>query len=527
LFNWEGNGFKIVAEANNGEAAILKLKNDQPDLIITDIKMPIKNGIELIQYVKHHYPSIKCVALSNYNDFELTRPAFIEGAVDYLLKSDLNNENFTALAQRLKIIFFPQGDDIKESNTSDISFPNYSLDKAHLIQDLIQRGSLSAGQTDFLDEGMPYVICTVVPQFNYHKSQVSEVKDFNFSITKNTILKIISEILELKSYYYCENINKFILLIYNDEKEESVFIEKLDVFLHSLCSNIQIYLNVPTTIGVSELEKDVSKLVLMYSLADALAKNSFYDETASIYYHSKTPVYSDHFRHFVNENLKQIPKYINEKNWSYIISLFQSLCKLAENHKYPPQKFKRLVINLMFLMQGEMVLHYFNDKDLFQENEQDNELIDQILQSNKMSQVEDYISQYIARFKERSNYMEIYFNHYSTIINQTLQYLHQNFQIPSTNLTTVAKAISVNQSYLSRLFFKEINTHFNAYLTDLRLRASKNLLVTTNDSIHTISEYCGYSNPKYYINLFKKVEGITPNSYRNQTREYYADHLGI
>ena len=63
-----------MAEANNGEATILKLKNGQPDLIITDIKMPIKNGIELIQYIKHQYPLIKRVALSNYNDSDYTFP---------------------------------------------------------------------------------------------------------------------------------------------------------------------------------------------------------------------------------------------------------------------------------------------------------------------------------------------------------------------------------------------------------------------------------------------------------------------
>lgn len=515
LFNWEEHGFQIVSEANNGEAAILKLKYNQPDLIITDIKMPITDGIELIKYVKAHYPQTKCVALSNYDDFELTRSAFVEGAVDYLLKNDLNSDNFSALVCRLKKNFFGNTAAVP-ADTAETKSTHFSQidSKISAIQSLIHGGGQAEKSVSILDEKLPYVMCKISLDLEYVPSSADK-GGMNVKLIKSTVLKIISEISEFRNYYYSDSLEQYIIMVYNTEQSSALFFEKLDSFLQSLCTNIQMYLNAVASIGVSEIRTSVAELPAAYEQASLLAQNLFYDSKSTIYFSHKTPKPSQDISRLVSEYLKKLPKFVNGNNWDYITELLIHLCNIIKAEKYPPQKVKRLITNLIFLLEEEIMHQQVNNGDPLPENEA---LFEQISQAHKMAEIDDCIQHFLTQFKEKGDYWETISGNYSIIVSQTIEYLHNNFQNPNVNLSTVAKSISVNQSYLSRLFFKETAKHFNAYLTDLRLSASKNMLLRTKESISTIAEECGYNNSKYYINLFKRTEGMTPNTYRNRIR---------
>ena len=92
LINWEEMGFQIVADAIHGEAALAYLKDHTVDLIISDMKMPVLDGIGLLEAVSRFEVMPKVLVLSGYDDFKLVRDAFRLGACDYLLKADLNGE---------------------------------------------------------------------------------------------------------------------------------------------------------------------------------------------------------------------------------------------------------------------------------------------------------------------------------------------------------------------------------------------------------------------------------------------------
>ena len=92
LINWEELGFQIAADAIHGEAALQYLKNHTVDLIISDMKMPVLDGIGLLEAVSRFDVMPKVLVLSGYDDFKLVRDAFRLGACDYLLKADLNGE---------------------------------------------------------------------------------------------------------------------------------------------------------------------------------------------------------------------------------------------------------------------------------------------------------------------------------------------------------------------------------------------------------------------------------------------------
>lgn len=102
ILDWEANGYLIVGKAINGKQALEKMEKVRVDILFTDIRMPVMDGIELICAVKERYPKVRVIVLSAYDDFKYVRTAFWLGANDYLLKQEYDGETLLCLLDRLK-----------------------------------------------------------------------------------------------------------------------------------------------------------------------------------------------------------------------------------------------------------------------------------------------------------------------------------------------------------------------------------------------------------------------------------------
>ena len=101
LINWEKYDFVIAAEAFDGVTALEELKRKQIDIVLTDIKMPVMDGLQLINKIQELYKDIRCVVLSAYDEFNLVRKAYAEGAKDYILKSEIDEEHVIEVLKKV------------------------------------------------------------------------------------------------------------------------------------------------------------------------------------------------------------------------------------------------------------------------------------------------------------------------------------------------------------------------------------------------------------------------------------------
>ena len=104
---WEENGFLVAGDAENGEDALEKIELLEPDLILTDIRMPYMDGLTLAERVRQKYPSMKIVIFSGYDDFEYAKQAIKLNVTEYILKP-VNVEELTAILQKIKAKLFPE-----------------------------------------------------------------------------------------------------------------------------------------------------------------------------------------------------------------------------------------------------------------------------------------------------------------------------------------------------------------------------------------------------------------------------------
>lgn len=92
MTDWDSKGIHIISEAINGQDALIKIQQNIPDIVLTDINMPVMNGIELTKRIKESYPNIIVIVLSGYDDYEYVRESMKYGASDYLLKASVDTD---------------------------------------------------------------------------------------------------------------------------------------------------------------------------------------------------------------------------------------------------------------------------------------------------------------------------------------------------------------------------------------------------------------------------------------------------
>lgn len=92
MFDWEANGYTVAGQAANGAEALALVEADPPDIVLTDVKMPVMDGVELTRHLRERFPGVRTVILSSFNDFDYVRQTLLHGAADYILKPRLNRE---------------------------------------------------------------------------------------------------------------------------------------------------------------------------------------------------------------------------------------------------------------------------------------------------------------------------------------------------------------------------------------------------------------------------------------------------
>ena len=100
--NWESNGYEIIGLAADGNQALEIIKSQMPDIVLTDIKMPNLDGLELIEEIKKQYPNIRIIVLSCYNEFDFIRTAMKLGADDYILKLSMEPQDLLKVLNNTK-----------------------------------------------------------------------------------------------------------------------------------------------------------------------------------------------------------------------------------------------------------------------------------------------------------------------------------------------------------------------------------------------------------------------------------------
>lgn len=492
--HWEKEGFQIIGEAANGEEALDLIENLQPHIVITDMVMPVMDGVELTKAIKEHYPQIEIIILSSFGDFDYVRSTFQLGITDYILKPQLEGADLlNALKQAAEKI---PGVVFVKSNGENVT---------NSIEDIIER-VLSGFE---LDEDL----VSIQHIFSYSHFCILgiDIKAYT-NHKKGRIQPLVEEIEEkLKSNFtqviihrlpVTQNIMAF---LFNFELNQ---LQTIKEFIKTISISLRF---VDTKIGWALVEPFAEFLDLKQVYQKelpALIQYRFYLPDKSVMIYDEIPSARQ-----INEPF-QLTKFTELFQRQHFDDAFIYLDAYIDDltHQYTVDEFefKSLLGNIIFnvaMLLGNMA---YKSKDLEDEKYSYISLIDEAPDVKAaLSQLDEFLT------KAKVVIGAVPTNSEHPNMRRILDYINEHYAEP-LNLTEMGKRFHYNPSYLSNYFSENNQQSFSEYLQQVRIEKSIELLQEKDKSIAKISMLVGYSDHSYFCRVFKKLRGVSPSSYRRQ-----------
>ena len=487
--DWNSFGFSVSGTALNGQEALAHIHSQAPDVLITDIKMPIMDGIELASVVHQEFPDIAIVFLTGYNQFEYLKSAFSVDAVDYLLKP-ISFDEVPALMAKI----FLKCQQVKISKQTLYQSAFSTIQNA-IVQ---KRTSLTAEELYFLNQG----IYPGSPQLYLALAVISEYELItNYMDDGPSILQNCHHYLaDFSTQYHAIQIplSKDHFLLLSDiaispksrdwqDADQGIWVTvccraepvSRDKIL-STCYELdelrhQYVTNYPSKPIIYESEMHSALLPEPSFPGDNILNTTQllqYLQTRDI---PRTAAWVDNFLSS-QDFLKDSNLLLHLLDYIYS-NLVQPSAVLRESTESKADLYRKFMnIESRSVLKSLLLQYLYGLMDLIEQSQEDPSL---------------------------------------AIVEQVKSFIRASFSQPFT-IETLAEKFYFSPNYLSSLFKKYSNETILEYLTQVRLEKAVELLKDPQYKISQIASVIGYSNASYFCMLFTKKYGLSPNQYRSR-----------
>ncbi|WP_165861116.1 response regulator transcription factor [Paenibacillus paeoniae] len=490
-------GHYAITFAVNGAEALQKLKEQTIDLVITDIRMPVMDGIELINGLQDMEVKPEVMILSGHDDFQYAREAMRCEVRMYLLKPIVREELAEALAMLEETL-------VKKETISH-QFKQYTVQmKEHietqfnyvfLRSDLEEREiEERLSKLDLPDLGNGYqLILLKWPGADQRGRDQGQ---------KNAYLDLVLKRLGTQA--------EALTLRFMNRHGHLVVLTGYPALLPSLEEMIQQQVETRVKIGASKWLGRLAQVNEAYGQAEkALKYTLFYKHSVCLRYEELEGRESNY--ELPIASIKKISNMLGTDRESDVMGLFKEVVDLRNVMKYDisymegiSRAFNELVFDQVFNVYGEESVEilklYKSLADLycFWDFQDYYHHVETLIQK---------LNLYVGNMKSIHND--------NREMNKAIQYIHENYN-HELNMAMVSNFISMNYSYFSQAFKEYTNESFVNYLKKIRIGKAKELLVSTNLKVHEIGERSGFENAKHFHRVFRELEGVSPNEYRQK-----------
>lgn len=484
MIRWEEFGFVVAADFNDGRPALEYIQNHRADLLITDMRMPDMDGLQLIEALQKSGKLPVTLVLSSYNEFELVREAFRLGAYDYLLKADLQETFLKKHIERLnQKIFIGQG--LGEGSGKAAREEEWDAFKA-----LSGNQGLVMFRVD--DEG----------------AQQTRFGEDLTEMLQKPVLELARQLPRISARGVLTARTPFTYLLAYQAGDADQYPHTISSVVRQLQTVWQDYINVSMSAAISEIrpaaELDqamrADELLLHlqplfgagaicreWELKDLLVyyeDNLAYEKLIGALYAADHPVFEEEKEKFyLGIRTAQL-------NDAAGLSL-GLIARLARHFREYQDDFSRLF--------PEQINY-----------------ADKIKRLKSVREIELWLNNY---FRWVLNYLENRHDSYQAdVIVRAKRFIMDNYANPELNLRSVADYAGLNEKYFSTRFTKETGTTFSGFLTEVRMHKAAAMMISTDFKMYEISERAGYHSVEHFNRVFKKVFGQAPGEYRKANR---------
>jgi len=518
FISWSAYNIDVVGTATNGQQGLQMAKKYLPDIIITDIRMPIMDGLELSREVKVFLPKCKIIVITGHNDFQYAKDAIHIGVSDFLLKPVRKEELLKTINKAKTGLHI---ENRQEEYLSELKFKltecEYKERERFLLN--ILNSTCKYGE-DLLDsERRMFSSCSqnavaVVIRFDgfvdYQETGYNKAPD-HFKDFYKKVREVVGN-RGLTAERYMEKREIVICLPLRNEGRNEV-----NTLIHRIQQHKGDIKNSDYIIGVGSLSNTVSDFVKSYNQAQTVLNRIFFLRDTNIFYYDDLLSGDEdieasvcNFLHSAPDYSKRILKAVISLDGNEVIALTGEFFNFIYNNPVD----KSLVCSFLAGIISELsILLFANGITIDNEFNFGGDIIERFNNCIKLEQVQRYIQRvliYANCFfeKKRKNKEEF-------IIDDVMNIINNDYR-ENIGLEVIAQRLGISPNYLGGLFKKYVGKRFTEVLRSVRMKKAEELLLSGEDNIVDIAKAVGYDNISYFCTVFKKTHGISPMEYREK-----------
>lgn len=478
--DWDGLNSEVVGYAQDGEEALEKIGRLHPDIVIIDIRMPKKSGLEVMEQIAKEF-LCSFIVFSGYTEFEYAKKALQMKAVDYLIKPVNISEIEEAIRQAIRNI-----ETLKSAENPE------KVHKQEWLASLLDGNTKVSPYFPALWNYFLYVV-------HFKSEYTAELDEILLSLTEK----------------YTKDAFQFIIL--KSHKERIIFCAAGDrTFIPAIQKAVSSCLNAltekyPQKIywGSSNIISETLRIENAYMEAvDMVELREFF---CNQHLGENTEKKSD-FRSndFILSHTKRLMHAASHEEAEKIISdFFQQISE----HGHTPNQIRGLCLELYYSLKYQYQKDY---SELFSEGTIKNDYFRRSADISNLETMKANILNFYDTINHQLHTQSTYYQ--QRIIHSCKTYVEAHLKETIT-LTSVADFVNMNPAYLSHIFKKVTGVTLFDFITDCRINKAKHLLKTSYLKIFEVAKEAGYQDQRYFCQVFKKKVGMTAAEYRNQKSE--------
>ena len=505
LLDWESEEIELVGMAGNGQRAFELIQEKQVDIVITDIKMPVMDGMDLIKQCNDKLDYVpQFILLTNFEEFELAREAIKYGVVEYLVKMDINEDTVLSAVRCAKKKAWERKAPVNRTESRNDTAELEKIFKQSVnrfIEGLEVRKAVSS-----IDEALLEHLCLLhfdIFMKNSGKMIRAEEERVCRCVADATH-EVINE--EFHSREIPIHTNEFFSLIAVKEfKYEAVLRLKIHEMTQRIRKMTGEYFNVSLKVGSSSFNHSIEDLPEMYDEAGQALR--YVRDGDGLFFYQDIESRREKRQFNIILFVKEITEAWNRRDRNGMKDVFLDITTLfkekeAEADQIKDCCFRFLYFVLTFVDNGEDLINSviqgsYSGFDYISQMESRDEMIQWLL--DLCDVLCDQMNTQDAEYSQR-------------IVQQTKKIVMERLG-ERLMLGNIAEELHVNASYLSMIFKKYEHKGFSDYVNRKKIEAAMELLNTGTYKIYEVSEKMGYENAYYFSRVFKRYTKMTPKEY--------------
>ena len=495
--------FEIVAEYETGIDAYDGIISDNPDLILTDIKIPYINGIELSKKVREIYPLVKIIIITGYSEFDYAKEAAKLGVVGFISKP-ITLENIRDLLEKAETSLDEEF--LTDSNLSQLSaFYQDSLPiiRENELYSLSKMSEVTPAWRERLRSSnisleYPYFIMCI---FDFDELPEGDVERYDLAFS--SIRKTAAE--ELDRFYDFDFFNRYEKLCVILKSETQPDVKELERRIERVIQRAGRFSEMPVSAGLSNVfhnNKNFSAMVkeanraLEYRSVMGGGKVFSFENS-----HSPAIKFSTQ-----DDMIKELGYILHSQTTEDCIERIDLIRNSLSGSRNSLYYAATGILNVLIRGCDDL-------ESLYAQLGGPDMLYRKLFEIKTDDEIYDYLKEMVRIIRKLND--GVIMDNMERNLRLITAYMDAHFCDPDISFEALAREVNFSVSYISTLLKKKLNTSYVKMLTDLRMEKAKELLKNPSLKIIDIAEQLGYNDAYYFSHCFKRNVGVPPKEYRN------------